>query len=252
MSARSGVGCALASLAVSVFAASAGCQSDFGRDDLDGRPCPCLPDWECDTSRGASGVCVLKSAGLGGSGGVDSGDAGGGASGAGAGGGSSDDAGTGGARAGDAGNTGGAGGDGCSAAATPTGGACPAVCDECTNGTCFIRCDGARACSSTSLACPAGFHCEVSCSSDDNCVALQLACSGEHSCTTRCTGKRSCRTLDMACASGPCALECASGAQICRGSELHCGTGRCQASCGGNETPVVSGCEASCSADCGC
>ena len=252
-----------AALAAPVAVLALGCQSAFERDALEGRPCPCLPDWVCDTTAGGAGICLSKSAGLGGNAGVDPEDggagsaatggenAGGGAAGAGSGG---DGSGSGGASAGGLGGagSGGTSGDGCPALAAPTAEACPEVCDECAQGMCFIRCDTARPCSSTSLACPAGFHCEVNCTSDDSCNSLELACSDGYACSTQCTGRRACAALSMICAAGPCALECGAGPQICRGSELHCGTGACQATCEGNERPLVSGCEASCSTACDC
>jgi hypothetical protein len=210
--------------ALSILLAGA-CTSEWERDDLEGRPCPCLPEWVCDTSRGEAGVCVAKGAALGGSGG-----AGAGGGGAGAGGGSRE----------------------CPPLAEPGGGSCPEVCDECSDDTCVIRCDDARACNAMTLSCPAGFRCDITCSSDDNCASLDVACAEGYACSTRCEGRRTCVALSVVCASGPCALSCADGAQICRDSELHCGTGRCQATCQGNTTPLVAGCESSCSPSCGC
>lgn len=226
------------------FAIWAGaCASEWERDDLEGRPCPCLADWVCDTSRGPAGICVAKGAGLAGSGG-NSGATGGGAGGAGSGG-----AGSGGPPLADAGVE---GPGQCPPLDGPSGASCPSICDECTNDACIIRCDAARACNATTLECPAGFDCEIACASDDSCATLEVACADGHACSTRCEGRRSCRAVNIACGSGPCALSCAAGAQICRDGELHCGTGSCQATCQGNETPLVVGCESSCSPSCGC
>lgn len=218
------------------------CASEWERTDLEGRPCPCLPDWVCDTSRGEAGVCVAKSAGPGGAAGSDGSggsSAAGGSGGAGLGGDGGSDA--------DAGST-----KQCPPLGEPAGGSCPSVCDECSSDICIIRCDDARACSSTTLACPAGFDCQIACSGAENCASLQVVCADGASCSTTCNGRRTCAALIIACAAGPCALSCGSGGQICKDSELHCGTGSCQASCNGNEIPQVFGCENSCSASCGC
>src|SRR4029077_736392 len=108
---------------------------------------------------------------------------------------------------------------GCPAAAEPARAACPALCDECLDGTCFIHCNAARQCQGASgspatLTCPPGFHCAVSCESDDTCSFLNVECPGDYACSTHCIGKRSCNQLSLACAGGPCALDCDSGPQI--------------------------------------
>jgi hypothetical protein len=230
-------------LVVSLSAAIAGCNSEFDRAELDGRPCPCLPDWVCDESQGEAGICVREAALGAGAGGAGS------------------DAGDAPSLAGGAGGVSASGAGGvssCAPVAEPSGVACPSVCDECVLGTCLIRCDESRSCSGTgqarlTLECPAGFHCEVSCSSDDNCAHMNVQCAGGHACSVACTGKKSCNTLNMACAAGPCSLTCGAGTQICRGaSELQCGTGACALACQGSETPSVTRCEDSCSSSCGC
>jgi hypothetical protein len=235
-----------------------GCVSDFDRAALDGRPCPCLPGWVCDATQSSVPRCVRQGSELAdhllnASGEVlDAGSAGA----AGAAGSNSGSAGTTSSSA-DAAQAGSGSSEVCPAAAEPIEAACPALCDECLDGTCFIHCNTARQCQGSSgspatLACPPGFHCAVSCESDDSCSFLKLECPGDYACSTHCMGKKSCTELNLACAGGPCSLTCDNGSQICRGSQLQCGAGACQASCLGNEVPVVTGCAASCSAQCGC
>ncbi|MEO8177211.1 MAG: hypothetical protein ABI895_00115 [Deltaproteobacteria bacterium] len=222
---------------------SGGCVSDFDRGALDGRPCPCLPGWVCDESRSEAPTCVRQRSEL-----------------------ADDlrttstailDAGSGHADAAAEGGSGSSQPTGCAAAAAPSGTACPALCDECVQGTCTIRCNAARPCTGTAgnlatLACPAGFHCAVSCESDGSCSFSSVECPGEQACSVQCTGKKSCNQLSLTCGGGPCSLSCGNDAQICRDSELRCGAGACQASCEGKEVPTVTGCAASCSAQCGC
>ncbi len=237
-----------------------GCVSEFERGALAGRPCPCLAGWVCDDSQGSPGVCVEPALGSGGSSGgsnPDARDGGGGEN-------SEDGGGSNGADGGD--TTGGSSGSGgssgggaleCGVAATPVSADCPPECDECTDGTCHIRCDGDRSCSGTRpnplvIACAPGMHCEVTCSSLDSCKAAEVQCSGAQSCSVLCTGERSCMDLRLACAAGPCELECGAGALVCKGSALSCGASSCHARCEGMERPRVEGCAASCSPACGC
>jgi len=250
---------------VGAFAATLACVSEFDRDALGGRPCPCLPGWVCDESLGSAGICVEETLGSGGSSGSDTGSGGtyvthdgpdsGGAAGSDA---PNFDAGlvpneagtnpgTGGSS-----STGGAGTGECLPAALPTTTDCPAVCDDCSAGTCHIRCDGARDCSALSIDCPPGLHCEVACSAQDNCNATEVRCTGAQACDVLCTGKRACIGLTLGCAEGPCTLQCGGEAQVCRDSTLSCGSGACEASCQGNESPAVIGCGTSCSPACGC
>ena len=217
----------------------AGCASELDRNALDGRPCPCLPGWVCDASQGEAGTCVREGAALAGDLRNTSSDV--------------PDAGA----AAVLGDSADSVPPACAVAAEPSGGACPALCDECRDGTCFIHCNDSRQCggsagSPATLACPPGFHCDVSCESESSCSFLSVQCPGDHACSTECTGKKSCNSLSLACAGGPCRLACGSAAQSCRNSELQCGSGACQASCQGSEVPAVANCAASCSAQCGC
>lgn len=262
MAAQNGYRALFASAGTWTLLALAGCVSEFERDALAGRPCPCLSGWICDESAGAGGVCVSQSAAAGGSsntggsGGIlaDSGPGPGGQ------GGTDADAGV---TLGDSGivpptgGTGGSSGNECGQAASPSATVCPPECDECVDGTCHIRCDEARNCSGTaqsplSLYCPPGMHCKVSCSSQDNCTSTQLHCSGEYSCDVVCTGRLSCIDLSLGCADGPCSLLCGVEAQVCRDSIVLCGPDACQATCEGIVLPSIFGCENSCSPACGC
>ena len=268
------------------------CSTDLRRDDLAGRPCPCLVGWT-EQEVGNSCICVLSNGGTGmggsASGGTStSGNHFGGAQmgGTSASGGAADSGGTSSTQT-PAGGSIATGGKvaqgGTSTVMTITGGnvatggtpgqggtsgscpaplpppqepaICPSQCSACANGICSINCIASSGCSNVTLNCPANMPCQVNCAADSSCNALYLYCPAQYSCAVNCSGKKSCVGLNATCsADGPCALTCASDTQVCSSAQLNCGKNYCKASCPGTKGsfPTVNQCTSSCQPNCGC
>lgn len=118
------------------------------------------------------------------------------------------------------------------------GAACPAGCTSCnvTQKTCTIDC-GITSCSS-SVTCPAGYHCDIQCKTDNAC-RNGVNCLAAASCSVECTGNSSCRNVQ--CGPGPCDVGC-SGPSSCS-SEILCNNScQCDVTCTGTgscATPPV-------------
>jgi len=135
-------------------------------------------------------------------------------------------------------------GDGtCIECAEPTaalmGGNCPAACDSCSGGnTCNFACTTAAPC--TTVACPAGWDCDVDCGSDDACNAATIACPPGRSCTVTCANNAgSCANAAVTCGDGPCKVDCKNGSNgNCTGTNVTCGANECDIHCSTTGEPA--------------
>lgn len=93
-------------------------------------------------------------------------------------------------------------------------GECPAVCTECVNGTCIVRCEATLSCSSQ-IMCPPGMPCQVICSGDRSCTG-GVSCGDATSCDITCSFLRACGGL-ITCGAGPCTVAC-TGDRSCNGA----------------------------------
>jgi hypothetical protein len=135
---------------------------------------------------------------------------------------------------------------GCGVApAAPGGGACPAICDDCTGNICRIDCTQAK-CRKTTVDCPAGYACDVRCVGTAVCDSSILNCPDTYACDVQCQGSDACFGVDVKCGSGPCSLTCVSGAFHCQGAKLACGSDACTEICNGSYDPMTT-CGDSCS-----
>ncbi len=136
----------------------------------------------------------------------------------------------------------------------PPGTECPTVCDDCSDGVCFINCELEQECSGIKISCPEGFACDVACSNKQSCEDIRIDCPSVYNCNILCTAEQSCKAAKIKCGEdGPCALNCESGTQTCQDAELQCKNQSCEASCGPEQDkPEIKNCDVSCSSQCGC
>jgi hypothetical protein len=241
----------MSSLGVILFAALIGnCSTDLRRDDLEGKPCPCLPLYE-ELWRGSSCTCVLRGANE--SGGA-SGNSGLGAAGMTAGGTTQADGGqvgSGGTIA--SGGSGGKftsggnnlGGDWTTLGGTTspggtndTGGTSPA------GGTSAIggASNGTPPTCLPPLDPPTVYSCNLPCQSCNggicaaNCGAVgcgvEFVCASGMPCEVTCSENKSCKNLRVSCPAGyPCNVIC-TGKNSCNGLTVNChGDGPCTLNC---------------------
>ncbi|MBW2456154.1 MAG: hypothetical protein JRI68_16665 [Deltaproteobacteria bacterium] len=135
----------------------------------------------------------------------------------------------------------------CGIATTPTGGTCPGVCSGgCANDVCVIDC-GTTNCKNGTVACPAGFACEVQCPGLQDCQGATIDCPAAHACTVDCAGTQSCKGAAINCSSdGPCSVSCSNANQACQSAVVTCGTNACTASCAGPNDPPTVTCGSAC------
>jgi hypothetical protein len=136
----------------------------------------------------------------------------------------------------------------------PPGMECPAACDSCLDGVCFINCELEQECSGAHISCPEGFACNVACSDKRACEKAIISCPLIYNCSVSCTAEQSCKLAKIKCGEdGPCALDCESGTETCLDAELQCKNQACKASCGSDQIPPnIKNCHVSCSSQCGC
>lgn len=143
---------------------------------------------------------------------------------------------------------GGAGGESCDTPSAPPGGACPPECDSCVGATCIFECADmpGQKCDADTLACPAGFACQVHCDGKDACKDASVMCPLGYGCHVSCDGDDSCKGTTIVCGGGECAVECNSP-QACKEADFGCGAqGFC--ACNGFAQPLqTTGCETACS-----
>jgi hypothetical protein len=126
--------------------------------------------------------------------------------------------------------------------------ACPAACSSCDDQVCNIDCFGNSACSSTTIACPAGWACNVTCDGHSACSSSTVRCPAHWSCDIACSDPAACTAMTIECSDdGTCELACGSGGGgLCAGTTLRCGRDACAAACDG-EADVLVQCDMSCS-----
>src|SRR5512133_1233789 len=263
--------------AMALAALVSSCSSDLRRDDLDGRPCPCLPGWQKQTSpdycicvrsnqigsggtTASTGVATGAESGQtssdlpqGGGGGGDRTVAGGGGDRTVAGGGGDRTVAGGGAVGGaNPGSTSG-GARVCPARTEPSlSNPCSALCDTCSSaGVCQHYCMADNSCGANIFVCPPGLACRVVCSGVGRCRQLVVQCPSTYACTVEGSGRQSCQDLQVECSpDGPCSATC-SGSAACKSSDIQCGQNSCSWSpCTGLMRPV--NCADACYSDCIC
>jgi len=108
---------------------------------------------------------------------------------------------------------------------------CPPGCSTCNVGqkTCTIDCQSSNC--NGSVACPAGYKCDIKCDTDNSC-RNGVDCTAALSCNLTCSGTSSCRNVQ--CGLGPCDINC-SGPSSCR--TISCNSScACDVACTGNSS----------------
>ena len=121
--------------------------------------------------------------------------------------------------------------DGGRGSGTDAGPSCPGQCTSCNIGqkTCVIDCQ-LTSCSNT-VACPAGYKCDIKCDSDGACTH-GVNCQSGASCQVECSAHNACRGVQ--CGTGPCDVTC-TGTSSC--DDVQCGAScACDVVCTGGES----------------
>jgi hypothetical protein len=140
---------------------------------------------------------------------------------------------------------GGSGGERCGTVPEPPVDPCPKACSGgCDGAVCRIACLGEQACKELTIACPAGWPCELTCGKM-GCEKATVLCPSDAPCTLRCSAEKACHDARAIATQGVTEVECSSAVDVCKGFEIDCGANACGALCQGASKPKLN-CQQSC------